>query len=75
MRIRITTLLALIIYCGVSFMTEAQRIQQTLGRGVTVVAYGSTVAVTWRKFAQEPEDILYNIYVRNVSGTDYTLLN
>lgn len=53
----------------------AQRIQQKLGRGVVAVNNGSTVTVTWRKLAQEPENTLYNVYYRSRGATDYVLLN
>ena len=43
----------------------AQRIQQPLGRGVVAVQNGSSVTVTWRRLAQEPETATYNLYVEN----------
>lgn len=53
----------------------AQRLQQKLERSVVAVCNGSsTVNVTWRKLAQDPEDTKYNIYTRT-SGGSYTLLN
>lgn len=53
----------------------SQRIQQKLGRGVVAVSNGSAVNVTWRKLAQEPENALYNVYIRNAGTSEYTLLN
>ena len=53
----------------------AQRMQQELGRGVVAVQNGSSVTVTWRRLAQEPEDARYNIYIRKVGAADYTKLN
>lgn len=41
----------------------AQRQQQTLGRGVVAVRNGSNVFLSWRRLAQEPEDVTYNVYV------------
>ena len=41
----------------------AQRIQQTLGRGVVVAKNGNNALVTWRKLAQESEKTHYNVYV------------
>lgn len=42
---------------------NAQRLQQPLGRGVVAVANGQQVFVSWRKLAQESENITYNVYV------------
>lgn len=53
----------------------AQRMQQELGRGVVAVQNGSSVTVTWRRLAQEPEDARYNIYIRKAGAADYTKLN
>ncbi len=54
---------------------HAQRIQQQLGRGVVAVQNGSSVTVTWRRLAQEPEDARYNIYIRTAGAADFSLLN
>lgn len=59
--------------------TQAQRIQQPLGRGVVAV-YGTSngsaaVTITWRRLAQEPEDATYNIYVAKTINGEYTQLN
>lgn len=48
---------------------RAQRIQQKLGRGVVAVKNGSSVFVSWRKLAQEPEDVQYNVYARQGGGS------
>lgn len=40
----------------------AQRIQQSLGRGVVVSKNGADATITWRRLAQEPESATYNIY-------------
>ncbi len=53
---------------------EAQRLQQTPGRGVVAAINGSTVTVTWRKLAQEPEAATYNVYVRR-SGGSFSKIN
>ena len=55
-------------------LSFAQRIQQPLGRGVVAVNNGSSVFVSWRKLAQEPEGLQYNIYKRSIGGGEYTLL-
>ena len=53
----------------------AQRIQQRLGRGVVAVQNGTSVTVTWRRLAQEPENAKYNIYIRRKGATDYVKIN
>ena len=58
---------------------QAQRIQQPLGRGVVAV-YGSSngtagVEITWRRLAQEPEDLKYNVYVSKTEIGDFTKIN
>ncbi|MBE6255541.1 MAG: hypothetical protein E7105_08540 [Prevotella sp.] len=50
-------------------MNVAQRMQQTLGRGVVAVANGSNVTVTWRRLAQEPENAQYKVYVNGSLAT------
>lgn len=54
----------------------AQRLQQPLARSVVAVhdASFSTVLISWRRLAQEPEDCTYNVYTRTGEGS-YTLLN
>ena len=56
-------------------VANAQRIQQRLGRGVVAVQNGSSVTVTWRKLAQEPENAKYNVYIRKNGATDYVKIN
>ena len=63
-RFILTTMLALTLCAS----TWAQRIQQTLGRGVVVVNGASNMLVSWRRLAQEPEDATYNVYMRNGNG-------
>ena len=53
---------------------QAQRIQQPLGRGVVAVQNGDAITLTWRKLAQEPENVEYNVYCR-ASGGSYTKVN
>lgn len=55
--------------------SQAQRIQQPLGRGVVAVKNGSSVFISWRKLAQEPEGTQYNVYTRTTGSTDYTKVN
>ncbi len=56
---------------------DAQRLQQELGRGVVVAKNGSSATVTWRKLAQEPESIKYNVYVNGnkLNSTPLTKTN
>lgn len=61
---RKTLLFSLAALLGlVSNEALAQRIQQPLGRGIVTSKNGSNVLISWRKLAQEPEDIQYNVYV------------
>jgi len=57
---------------------QAQRIQQKLGRGVVATMRGSSGLVSWRKLAQEPEDMSYNLYkngslLTTTTKTNYTI--
>lgn len=54
---------------------SAQRMQQDLGRGVVAVQNGSSVTITWRRLAQEPEDATWNIYVKKAGGATFSKLN
>ena len=63
---------------------NAQRIQQTLGRGVVAVKRsgtsrtadgGSGALISWRKLAQEPEGTTYNLYQRKAGSENYTKVN
>lgn len=56
-------------------MAFAQRKMQSLGRGVVAVQNGSSVTVTWRRLAQEPEDVTWNIYLKKQGAADFTKLN
>lgn len=51
----------------------AQRIGQTLGRGVVAVCGPKGVLVSWRKLQQDPDSATYNVYMK--SGGGYTKLN
>ncbi len=53
----------------------AQRIQQKLGRGVVAVQNGTSVTITWRRLAQEPEDATWNIYIKKTAASDFAKLN
>lgn len=53
----------------------AQRRVQTLGRGVVAVQNGTDVLVSWRKLAQEPEDVTYNVYVSRSADGNYVQVN
>lgn len=57
------TILLLAAMAAFSLPMSAQRIQQKLGRGVVAVNNGSSVTITWRRLAQEPERAQYNIYI------------
>ena len=65
---------ALLLSAG-AVATQAQRKVQPLGRGVVAVQNGSSVMLTWRRLAQEPEDCKYNIYVSKAKEGPFTLLN
>lgn len=71
---KLCTLLAALCLCA-TLPLWAQRIQQPLGRGVVAVQNGSTLFVSWRKLAQEPENARYNVYYRTAGGSLYTKLN
>lgn len=66
-------LLTIIVLSSASSL-QAQRICQPLGRGVVVSKDASGYLVSWRKLAQEPERVQYNVYVRK-NGGGYVLLN
>lgn len=69
-------LLSLIALLGISTTDGwAQRIQQPLGRGVVAVKNGANVFISWRKLAQEPEEITYNVYTRKAGSESYTKVN
>ncbi|MCQ2096141.1 MAG: hypothetical protein MJY59_05320 [Bacteroidaceae bacterium] len=70
------SLLLIALLCVSSYTSvNAQRMQQSLGRGVVAVQNGSNVTVTWRRLAQEPEDAAWNIYVRKSGKSDFTKVN
>ena len=53
--------------------SQAQRIGQTLGRGVVAVVRSSGVLVSWRKLAQEG-DVIYGLYKRTGDSGAWTLV-
>lgn len=67
--------------------TQAQRLQQKLGRSVVAVnrsgssirsvtsSAGTGSLISWRKLAQEPEGTTYNVYKRTKGATEYTKIN
>ena len=67
--------------------TQAQRLQQKLGRGVVAVnrsgssirsvtsSAGTGSLISWRKLAEESEGTTYNVYKRAKGTTDYTKVN
>ena len=63
--------LIFILSCQLFVVSSAfgQRLIQPLGRGVVVAQNGTSVTVTWRRLAQEPEDATYNIYVNGTKKT------
>lgn len=67
-------LLMVLLLTGVS---SAQRIQQTLGRGVVAVTdnSASAVFVTWRKLVQDPDSCSFNLYQRALGSTAYAKIN
>jgi autotransporter-associated beta strand protein len=69
----IVILFVLLGFCIAPLM--AQRKYQSLDRGVVASNNSSTVLVTWRLLAQDPESVQFNVYC-NPGGTgSYTLLN
>lgn len=67
----------LLLLCGLTLCLGglAQR-QQHLGRGVVATYHASTgVTVSWRRLIQDPENALYNIYVKKGGATAFTKLN
>lgn len=58
--------LVLFLLAMLSAYLPAQRIQQQLGRGVVAVKRNSGNLISWRKLAQEPENIDYNLYRNGV---------
>src|SRR5574344_1011310 len=68
-------LVLVLLLLSVSVSLSAQRLQQTLKRGVVAVNNATSVLVSWRKLAQEPEDITYNLYRRNIGASSYTKVN
>lgn len=67
--------LFILVFAFMVLPMSAQRIQQKLGRGVVAVQSGTNVTVTWRRLAQEPEDAMWNIYIRKKGGTEFAKLN
>lgn len=53
---------------------NAQRLHQKLGRGVVAVQRSNNVLISWRKLAQEGDNVKYNIYTRSAGSGDYTKL-
>ena len=69
-------LLSLLALLGIaSNEVSAQRIQQPLGRGVVAVKNGNNAFISWRKLAQEAEDIQYNVYVNGTRLNSAPLSN
>ena len=60
---KIKSLLVLAVSFFISLTAFSQRISPKLGRGVVAVNNGSSVMITWRRLAQEPENTTYNVYV------------
>ena len=82
--------LLLITLLAVALMptdSQAQRLQQRLGRSVVAVnRSGSTIRnvtntagtgslISWRKLAEEPEGTTYNVYKRAMGATEFTKVN
>ena len=77
-------LFTLVLAAALPMMVQAQRLQQSLGRGVVVAKRvgtsrtgegGSGTLVSWRKLAQEPEGTTYNVYERVSSASSWHKLN
>src|SRR5574344_1553174 len=68
-------LVLVLLLLSVSVSLSAQRLQQTLKRGVVAVNNGTSVLVSWRKLAQDGKDITYNLYRLNMGAASYTKVN
>ena len=72
----LTAIVLLVMLAFASSTTvSAQRLQQKMGRGVVAVKNGSNATITWRRFAQEPEDAKYNVYVNGTKLNSSPLSN
>ncbi len=69
------TILLFFVLISALLPVSAQRIQQSLGRGVVAVKNGDKVFVSWRRLAQESEKAQYNLYIRTAGATDFTRIN
>lgn len=67
-------LIITLVFTSLPQTSFAQRIQQQLGRGVVVSKRANDMLISWRRHAQEPENIQYNIYVGS-DENNYSLLN
>lgn len=67
--------LLVLVLLFIALPMSAQRKQQKLGRGVVAVQSGTNVTVTWRRLAQEPEDAMWNIYIKKKGQTEFAKLN
>src|SRR5574344_1806985 len=65
----------LILLAVIPLHNAAQRLQQAMDRSVVAVHRGTNVTVTWRKLIQDPDSCTYNLFIRNVGGSDYTKVN
>lgn len=74
MKKHLSSLLVLILIF-IALPMSAQRKQQKLGRGVVAVQNGTSVTVTWRRLAQEPEDATWNLYIKKKGQTEFAKLN
>lgn len=79
MKTRSIRFLFFVALCLIPYFMTAQRIHQPLGRGVVAV-YGTSngsagVTITWRRLAQEPENVKYNVYVSKTAEGGYTKVN
>ena len=62
MKKKLSLLLMLLMVMTVTTV-HAQRLMQTLGRGVVVAKNGANATITWRRLAQDPEQAKWNVYV------------
>ena len=62
MKKKLSLLLMLLMVMTVTNV-HAQRLMQTLGRGVVVAKNGANATITWRRLAQDPEQAKWNVYV------------
>jgi autotransporter-associated beta strand protein len=68
-------LLVFVVLLSIFQPATAQRKFQDLDRGVVASNNGTTMLITWRFLAQDPESVKFNVYCNPAGTGSYTLLN